>query len=306
MAPDSAGCVAVIAAYDEAATIRNVAERTLRQVGALIVVDDGSGDGTGAALAGLPLELLRHPVNLGKGATLWRGMQRALERGARAVITLDGDGQHRPEDIPALLAAHRRQPEAIVIGSRLHLREEMPALRYRANRCADLCVRLAAGRGFPDTQSGFRVYPVRLLREARVDHGASARFAFESEILIEAGRLGIEGVAVPVTVAYRGLARASHFANVADAARIARMLVRRLFARLAQRGGAVSRPNAADRSSASGVPASTVTPIARSTGVAESASAPAEHSTARAHTVSESSVRRRSSESRGTRWKNSE
>lgn len=301
MAIDSEGCVAVIPAYNEAATIRDVAERTLRQVGALIVVDDGSSDGTAAALEGLPLELLRHPVNLGKGASLWRGMQRALELGARAVITLDGDGQHRPEDIPALLAAHRERPEAIVIGSRLHLREEMPALRYRANRWGDFWVGLVAGRRFPDTQSGFRVYPARLLREARVAHGASARFAFESEILIESARLGIDSVAVPVTVSYRGLARASHFANVADVARIALMLTRRLLARYTE-----SRPKAAENRSASGVPASTVTPIARSTGVAESASAPAEHSTARQHTVSESSVRRRSSGSRGTRLKNRE
>ena len=67
---DASGYVALIPAYDEAATIRGVAERTLRQVGALIVVDDGSSDGTAAALEGLPLELLRHPVNLGKGASL--------------------------------------------------------------------------------------------------------------------------------------------------------------------------------------------------------------------------------------------
>lgn len=298
---DASGYVALIPAYDEAATIRGVAERTLRQVGALIVVDDGSSDGTAAALEGLPLELLRNPANLGKGASLWRGMQRALERGARAVITLDGDGQHRPEDIPALLAAHRERPEAIVIGSRRHLRDEVPRLRYGANRFADFWIGLAAGQRFADSQSGFRVYPRRLLREAVVEHGASARFAFESEILIEAGRLGIESVAVPVTVAYRGLARASHFANVADVARIGRVIARRLFARYAG-----SRPKAAENRSASGVPASTVTPIARSTGVAESASAPAEASTARPHTVSESSVRRRSSGSRGTRLKKSE
>jgi glycosyltransferase involved in cell wall biosynthesis len=297
----SANCIAVIPAFDEAATIREVAERTLRQVGTLIVVDDGSRDGTSAALEGLPLEVLRHPVNLGKGASLWHGMQRALELGARAVVTLDGDGQHRPEDIPALLAAHREQPEAIVIGSRLHLRDEIPALRYRANRCADFWIGLVAGRRFSDTQSGFRVYPARLLREARVDHGPTARFAFESEILIEAGRLGIASVAVPVSVSYRGLARASHFASVADVARIARVIVRRLPARYA-----ASRPNPAENRSASGVPASTVRPIARNTGVAESASAPAEHSTARQQTASESSVRLRSSGSRGTRLKNSE
>jgi glycosyltransferase involved in cell wall biosynthesis len=297
----AADCVAVIPAYDEAATIRDVAERTLRQVGALIVVDDGSRDATAAALEGLPLEVLRNPENLGKGASLWRGMQRALALGARAVITLDGDGQHRPEDIAALLAAHRERPDAVVIGSRRHLREDVPWLRYRANRLADFWVGLAAGRRLADSQSGFRVYPARLLREARVEHGPSARFAFESEILIEAGRLGIECIAVPVTVSYRGMARASHFANVADVARIARVIARRLLARYA-----FSLPKAAEKISASGVPSSTVTPIARSTGVADSDSAAAEHSTASAHTVSESSVRRRSSGSRGARLKKSE
>jgi len=295
------GCVAVIPAYNESATIRDVAERVLGQVDALIVVDDGSSDGTAATLEGLPLELMRNPRNLGKGASLWRGMQRALERGAEAVLTLDGDGQHRPEDIPALLAAHRERPEAIVIGSRRHLRKEIPRLRYRANRLADFWVGLAAGRRFADTQSGFRVYPARLLHEARVEHGPAARFALESEILIEAGRLDIESVAVPVSVSYRGMARASHFANVADAARIARVILRRLLARYV-----LSRPKAADRRRASGVPSSTVSPIARSTGVDEIESAPAEHSTASEHTVSESSVRRRSSGSRGARLKNRE
>jgi glycosyltransferase involved in cell wall biosynthesis len=298
---DASGCVAVIPAFDEAATIRDVAERTLRQVGALVVVDDGSSDGTALALDGLPLELLRHPVNLGKGASLWRGMQRALELGARAVVTLDGDGQHRPEDIPALLAAHLERPEAVVVGSRRHLRGEVPWLRYHANRCADFWVGLAAGMPLADSQSGFRVYPARLLSEAHVEHGPSARFAFESEILIEAGRLGIECVAVPVSVSYRGMARASHFANVADVARIALMIARRLLARYG-----ASRAKAAENKSARGVPTSTVTPIARSTGVAESASVPAEQSTASAQTVSESSVRRRSSGSRGSRLKNSE
>lgn len=291
----------MIPAYNEAATIRDVAERVLEHVDALIVVDDGSSDGTAAALEGLPLELMRNPRNLGKGASLWRGMQRALERGAGAVLTLDGDGQHRPEDIPALLAAHRERPGAMVIGSRRHLREEIPRLRYRANRFADFWVGLAAGRRFADTQSGFRIYPVRLLREARAEHGPSARFAFESEILIEAGRLGIESVDVPVTVSYRGLARSSHFANLADVARIAAVVARRLLARYAG-----SRPKAADRSSASGVPSSTVSPIARSTGVDEIESAPAEHNTASEHTVSESKVRRRSSGSRAARLKNRE
>ena len=187
---EATGYVAVIPAFQEAATIRDVAERTLRQVGALIVVDDGSSDGTAAALEGLPLELLRNPANLGKGASLWRGMQRALELGARAVITLDGDGQHRPEDIPALLAAQRAMPEAIVIGSRLHLRQEIPPLRYHANRCGDFwvglvgrsplsrhAVRLSHLSGPPAARGARRAWRVGALRvrERNPDRGRPPR-----------------------------------------------------------------------------------------------------------------------------------
>ena len=100
----------VIPAYNEAMTIRQVTQRALKQGECVIVVDDGSFDGTAAALAGLPITLLRNPRNLGKGPALWRGIEQALRKGAQAVITLDGDGQHRPEDIPRLIAAHAAHP----------------------------------------------------------------------------------------------------------------------------------------------------------------------------------------------------
>ena len=99
--------VAVIPVYNEVATARRVVERTLAQLARVIVVDDGSNDGTSAALDGLPVTLIRNPRNLGKAASLWRGIALALAEDAEAVVTLDGDGQHRPEDIPRLLAAHR-------------------------------------------------------------------------------------------------------------------------------------------------------------------------------------------------------
>jgi glycosyltransferase involved in cell wall biosynthesis len=223
--------IALIPAYNKAATIREIAVRTLRQVPQLIVVDDGSIDATAAALEGLPVTVLHNAVNMGKSASLWRGMQRALELGAAAVITLDGDGQHQPEDIPALVAAHRARDDRIVIGSRLHLREEIPTSRYYANRFANFWVAWAAGYAITDSQSGFRIYPAELLRRVRVAHGASARFVIESEILIEAGRAGVESIAVPVTVSYHNLHRASHFSPVLDIARITRMVAWKLLSR---------------------------------------------------------------------------
>jgi glycosyltransferase involved in cell wall biosynthesis len=222
---------AVIPAYNEAGTIRDIAQRTLRQIPWLIVVDDGSDDGTGKALAGLPLTLLRNPENSGKAASLWRGIQQAVERGADAVVTLDGDGQHLPEDIPRLIDAYSRHQDAIVIGSRLHDRDNIPRDRYFANRFANFWIGWAAGRAITDSQSGFRVYPTTLFRALRVSCGRAAGFVFESEVLIEAARCGIEFVAVPVAAIYEQRGRRSHFRPVLDIARITRMVAWKLILR---------------------------------------------------------------------------
>lgn len=232
----------VIPAYNEAATIRDVAQRARRQADLVIVVDDGSSDGTAAALADLDVVLLRNDGNLGKAASLRRGADEALRRGAQAIVTLDGDGQHFPEDIALLLRAWRAAPEHIAIGSRLHRRGHIPRARYWANRVANFWIGLAAGYAIADSQSGFRVYPARLLREARVRCDRSRSFVFESEILIEAARRGVLATCVPVQVAYNGRARASHFRPVLDIARIVRMVAWRLVSQgLAQRAAALRR-----------------------------------------------------------------
>jgi glycosyltransferase involved in cell wall biosynthesis len=232
----------VIPAYNEAATIRDVAARALAQVPLVIVVDDGSTDGTAPALGGLQVVLLRNAGNCGKAASLRRGADEALQRGAQAIVTLDGDGQHCPEDIPRLLDAWREAPAEIVIGSRLHRRDRIPGARYWANRVANFWIGLAAGYAIADSQSGFRVYPARLLREARVKSGRARSFVFESEILIEAARLGVRARCVPVEVVYAERARASHFRPVLDIARIVRMVAWRLISQgLAQRAAALRR-----------------------------------------------------------------
>jgi glycosyltransferase involved in cell wall biosynthesis len=232
----------VIPAYNEAATIRDVAQRARQLVALVIVVDDGSTDATAAALAGLDVVLLRNEANLGKAASLRRGADEAMQRGASAIVTLDGDGQHCPEDIAALLRAWREAPECIVIGSRLHQRERIPPARYWANRVANFWIGLASGYTIADSQSGFRVYPTRVLREARVRCDRARSFVFESEILIEAARLGVRALCVPVQVIYGSRARASHFRPVLDIARITRMVAWRLLSQtLLQRAAALRR-----------------------------------------------------------------
>lgn len=223
--------MAVIPAYNEAATIRDVASRALAQLNDVIVVDDGSTDGTAAAVADLPLILISNPANLGKGASLWRGFAVALAGGADAVVTLDGDAQHCPEDIPRLVAAAGEYPGRIVIGARLWDKDKVPPLRYFGNRFANFWVAWAAGAPVADSQSGFRLYPAALLKHVQVAHGPGARFAFESEILIEAGRAGVRSLAVPIAAIYPPNARASHYRSAVDTARIVRMIAWKLFTR---------------------------------------------------------------------------
>jgi glycosyltransferase involved in cell wall biosynthesis len=221
--------VAVVPAYNEAATIRDVVVRTLGFVRDVIVVDDGSTDGTAAQTHGLGVTLVSNPRNLGKGASLARGFALALAEGADAVVTLDGDAQHCPEDIPRLVDTARAHPGRIIIGARVWDRDTVPPLRYFGNRFANFWVAWAAGFPVADSQSGFRLYPAELLREVSVN--PRARFAFESEILIEAGRAGVRSAAVPIAALYPAGARPSYYRSVVDTARIVRMIAWKLVSR---------------------------------------------------------------------------
>lgn len=222
----------VIPAFNEAATIADVVARCLRTGREVIVVDDGSRDETAAAVAGFPVELLRNEVNAGKAASLVRGMRRAVECGADIVATMDGDGQHRPEDLDSLLACAGRYPGQIVIGSRLHDRAAFPRERYIGNRIADFWISWACGYRVEDSQSGFRLYPAELVRRLDLPHGPERGFVFESEILIEAARAGIYSVSAPIPALYEGtLVRASHFQPLRDVLRIIRMVAWKLVSR---------------------------------------------------------------------------
>ena len=220
--------VVVIPAYNEAATIRELVESVLKIVPDVVVVDDGSSDSTGERLAGLPLILLRNERNLGKAASLWRGFDQALSLGAQLVVTLDGDGQHNPEDMPRLLNMAERSPQSIVIGARLHDKKNFPPKRYYANQFARFWISWAAGYPIADTQSGFRVYPEFLLAKLTRRDVRWSGFVFESEVLIAAGAIGVRSVAVAIPGIYPKAARASHFRPVADIARIVIMVAGRL------------------------------------------------------------------------------
>ena len=215
----------VIPAYNESLRIRQVVEQILAccpDFGWVIVVDDGSDDGTSACLEGLPVVVLRHPRRRGKGAALRTGFAAALACGATGVTTMDGDGQHDPADLPRLVDAASRHPRRIIIGARLRHRAAAPPHRRMANAFGDWGVAWAAGHRIADTQSGQRYYPAEVLA---LDNVPGEDFVFEAQLLISASRrLGITCVSIPVETRYAGSAsgpmRRSHFRPLRDLYRI--------------------------------------------------------------------------------------
>ena len=221
----------IIPAYNEAATVRDVAARARRQCPNVIVVDDGSTDGTAEALTDLDVTLLRNEQNCGKAGSLVRGSDYALAQGAAGVITLDADGQHAPEEIPLFLEQAKDCPNTLLVGARRRDQRRASFWRYAANRIADFWIGWAAGQPIEDSQSGYRLYPAQLLRMVSIPHGPERSFVYESEILIEAARQGCEIHSVAVSVTRRPGPRPSHFRPVLDIVRIVRMVTRKLVGR---------------------------------------------------------------------------
>ena len=215
----------VIPAYNEEATISGVAERALQYSEQVIIVNDGSSDRTKKKLKSIAVTVLNNPTNFGKGKSIRLGAEYALSKGADAIITLDGDGQHRPEDIPLLLKKSADNPDKIIIAARLRDRRAAPPLRRFANRFADFWISWAAGQRIQDSQSGFRLYPASVFNSCPT---ASSGFVFESEILIDAAHLGITSVFVTIDTLYHKNARPSHYRPTADTLAIVKMVAIKL------------------------------------------------------------------------------
>jgi 2-polyprenyl-6-methoxyphenol hydroxylase-like FAD-dependent oxidoreductase len=193
------GPLIVIPVFNEAATVGDIVERA-RLHGPVLVVDDGSTDRSAAAAAAAGAEVIALGGRRGKGAALRRGFAEGLRRGVERVVTLDGDGQHDPDDIPRLLKAAVEEPRSLVIGGRLAGLAErservMPVGRLAALRVAGFFIDWLSGVAVADTQSGFRVYPAALLSSVSPRRGG---FVLESEMLLRAAAGGFPVIEVPI------------------------------------------------------------------------------------------------------------
>jgi len=196
---DSPRIWVVIAAYNEARVIAHVVGDVARRGYHVVVVDDGSGDGT-ADHAATAAAVVRHPVNLGQGAALQTGIDYALHQGADVIVTFDADGQHRASDIERLVAALREAPADFALGSRfLGDAIALSTARRLLLRAATLFTQFTTGLRLTDTHNGLR---------AMTRHGAEKirlrqnRMAHASEILAQIAASGLPYVEVPVRIEY--------------------------------------------------------------------------------------------------------
>jgi glycosyltransferase involved in cell wall biosynthesis len=212
---------AVIPAYQAAPSVGEVARGALAQLSEVLVLDDGSTDGTADAARRAGARVLSFPENRGKGAALRAAFSDLFGRGYDGVITLDADGQHLPGEIPKLLAAARSAD--LVLGVRDHLFAEMSALRRASNRLSSRAISFAAGKPLADIQTGFRFYARRLIETVGFPE---ARFEAESAVVVRAARRGFRIVSVPVHLGFADGRTTSHYRPLLDSLRIAGAVTR--------------------------------------------------------------------------------
>ena len=164
----------------------------------ILLVDDGSGDGTAHVATELGLQVVRHTVNQGKGMALRTGFAAAVEGGTGAVITMDADGQHLAQEATRFVEAWRAGAD-VVIGDRMAATDTMPWLRKRTNEFTSWVISGLAGTPIPDSQNGYRLFDAKVLRAVHLE---SQRYDLESEILIKAAALGFTIRSVPITTVY--------------------------------------------------------------------------------------------------------
>lgn len=210
-------CV-VIPTYNNARTLERVLQGVYAYTSAVIVVNDGSTDATAEILARYPqLTTIHFPRNKGKGCALRRGLQEAERRGFDYALTIDSDGQHYPEDIPGFIRDIQANGEALLIGDRNMNQKGIPGKSSFGNRFSNFWFRFETGISLSDTQSGYRLYPLRRLRGIRF---YTTKFEFEVEVIVKAAWRGIPIRNIPVKVLYDPAERVSHFRPFRDFTRI--------------------------------------------------------------------------------------
>jgi len=190
--------IIVIPAYNEEKTIGGVIREVRPYADEIVAVDDGSADATSAIAAAEGALVCRHLVNRGQGASLQTGIERALGRGADIIVTFDADGQHCPEEIPALISPVLNEKADVALGTRF-MKSKIPFSRRFFLKGAVIFTRLTSGLKVSDTHNGLRAFSRRAAEKMEIRQDG---YAHASEILNEISRLKLSYAEVPITLKY--------------------------------------------------------------------------------------------------------
>lgn len=226
MSKNQAQPLLLIPAYNAARHLPELIKRTTAVFPAehILIIDDGSSDNTQEVLSNCGVACLKNPQNLGKGATLQRGYNWARGKGYLAVVTIDADLQHAPEELAGVLAEHQRDPSAVIIGSRFLDHSGMPLERLLSNNLTSIIVSIFSGSRVRDSQSGFRLVPLAALAKFNT---RSVGYMYESETLLKMGVCGAPFREAPISVIYED--SISYINPLKDTWRFVKLIWRRLW-----------------------------------------------------------------------------
>jgi len=209
-------CV-IVPTYNNHKTLKKVLDSILDFTSKIIIVNDGSTDTTNEILKQYSeLTQIHHPRNVGKGRALRNGFRKAIEMNFEYAITIDSDGQHFASDIPNFIAASQNEPNSLLIGSRNMTQENVPKKSSFGNKFSNFWFKFETGIALEDTQSGFRLYPLKLIPKQFYTN----KFEFEIEVIVRSAWKGIVVKNIPIQILYDPAERVSHFRPFKDFTRI--------------------------------------------------------------------------------------
>jgi glycosyltransferase involved in cell wall biosynthesis len=213
-------CCVIIPTYNNEKTIVKIINDSLTYTDKIIVVNDGATDSTPELLKPYSafITIIHQPKNFGKGIALRTAFKKALEIGYRYAITIDSDGQHFPDDFILFLNKIEHDPDSLIIGARNMKSENVPSGSSFGNKFSNFWFWIETGIKMPDTQSGFRLYPIRQMKKTSY---FTSRFEFEIEVIVKAAWRGIPVTSIPIQIYYaKGNERVTHFRPKKDSTRI--------------------------------------------------------------------------------------
>ena len=216
---DNLNCCVLIPTYNNSKTLARVVAGVLDYASHVFVINDGSTDDTPEILSqfGSQITVLHHSHNKGKGKALRTGFKAAIKGGFRYALTIDSDGQHYPDDIPLFTEAIADNPDALIMGARNMAQEGVPSKSSFGNKFSNFWYWVETGIKLPDTQTGYRIYPLKRLKHIPL---WTTKFELEIEVIVKLAWFGAKVITVPVKVKYDPDERVTHFRPFRDFTRI--------------------------------------------------------------------------------------